>query len=57
MEIYKPTIFIRILYKLTKNKITNKIKNIRNLEFLSKFLKGVNITKINPNKLLIKNRG
>ena len=52
-----PNIFIRIVYKLIKNKIRNIIKNVRDLVFLSKFLKGVKITKINPNKLLIKNRG
>ena len=44
-------------YKLTKNIIINKIKNIRNLGILNKFLKGVNMTKINPLTLLIKNRG
>ena len=35
----------------------NKIKNKRNLGVLNKFLKGVNIIKINPIILLIKNRG
>ena len=54
---YKPTIFIIILYK---NPITNKknrIKRIRNLGTLNKFLNGAKITKIKPTKLLIKNRG
>ena len=32
-------------------------KKIRNLEFLNKFLKGVKMIRIKPNKLLIKNRG
>ena len=45
------------MYKLIKNIIRNKIKKIRNLEFLNKFWKGVKITRINPNKLLIKKRG
>ena len=54
---HKPTIFLRTLYKPIKNKIRNIIKNTRDLEFLNKFLKGVKITKINPNRLLIKNRG
>ena len=30
---------------------------IRNFEILNKFLNGVKMTKINPAKLLIKNRG
>jgi hypothetical protein len=55
--VYKPTIVLRIKYKLTKNTIINKIKNIRSLGILNKFLKGVNITNISPVTLLIKNRG
>ena len=57
LKIYKPTIFIRILYKVTKNNKTNIIKTKRNFGVLNKFRKGVKIIKINPNKLLIKNRG
>ena len=40
-----------------KNSIRNTIKNTRSFEFLNKFLKGVKITRINPIKLLTKNRG
>ena len=56
-NIYKPNIFISIVYNPMKKNIINIIKNIRSLEFLNKFLKGVKIIKINPIKLLIKNRG
>jgi hypothetical protein len=35
----------------------NKNKKIRNFFILNKDLNGVSITKINPVKLLIKNRG
>jgi hypothetical protein len=44
-------------YRLNKNINVNKITTIRDLGFLNKFRKGVKITKINPTKLLIKNRG
>ena len=44
-------------YKLIIKTKVNKIKNQRNLGVLNKFLKGVNITNINPIILLIKNRG
>ena len=54
---YKPSIFISIEYNPIKKSIRNIIKNIRSLEFLNKFLKGVKIIKINPTKLLTKNRG
>ena len=54
---YRPTIVFKIVYKPIKNNIRNKIKNIRNLGILNRFLKGVNITKIKPVTLLIKNRG
>lgn len=59
MEIktYKPIIFIRILDKAKRNNKRNIIKNIRNFDVLNKLLKGVKITKINPIRLLIKNRG
>ena len=40
-----------------KKSIRNIIRNIRSFEFLNKFLKGVKIIRINPTKLLIKNRG
>ena len=54
---YKAT----ILRKIEKSKITKiskkRIKNIRNLEILNKFLKGETITKMRPAKLLIKKRG
>ena len=54
---YRPTIVFKIVYKPIKNNMRNKIKNIRNLGILNKFLKGVKITKIKPVTLLIKNRG
>jgi hypothetical protein len=44
-------------YRLRIKTKLNKIKNQRNLGVLNKFLKGVNITNINPIILLIKNRG
>jgi hypothetical protein len=56
-QIYKPTIFRIIKYKLRIKIKLNKIKNQRNLGVLNKFLKGVNIISINPIILLIKNRG
>ena len=56
-QIYKPTIFRIIKYKLRIKIKLNKIKNQRNLGVLNKFLKGVNIININPIILLIKNRG
>ena len=34
-----------------------RIKKIRNLGTLNKFLKGARITKIEPNRLVIKKRG
>ena len=56
-QIYKPTIFRIIKYKLRIKIKLNKIKNQRNLGVFNKFLKGVSIIKINPTILLIKNRG
>ena len=56
-NIYKLNIFISIVYNPIKKSIRNIIKNIRSLEFLNKFLKGVKIIRINPAKLLTKNRG
>ena len=46
-----------IVYKSTINNKKDKIKRIRNLGTLNKFLNGAKITKINPATLLIKNRG
>ena len=46
-----------MVYNVIKKSIKNKITNIRNFEFLNKFLKGVKIIRINPIKLLTKNRG
>ena len=46
-----------IKYKLKQNVTVIRIKKIRNFGTLNKFLKGVNIIKINPVTLLIKNRG
>ena len=45
--------------KYIANKKNNRkiIKTIRDWGFLNKFLNGVRITRINPTKLLIKNRG
>ena len=49
--------FTKITYN--KIKITNipKIKNIRSFETLNKLRIGARITRIKPNKLLIKKRG
>lgn len=57
VKTYKPTIILRILYKLIKNNIIKITNKKRIFEFLNKFLKGVNITKIKPIKVLIKNLG
>ena len=54
---YKTNIFLIIKYKLKQNVTVIRIKKIRNFGILNKFLKGVNIIKINPVTLLIKNRG
>ena len=54
---YKPTIFLITRYKIMKNNINNIIKTTRNFLILSKFLKGVKIIKIEPARLLMKNRG
>ena len=54
---YKPTILRIIKYRLKIKTKLNKIKNKLNLGVLNKFIKGVNIIKINPIILLIKNRG
>ena len=54
---YKPTIFLRTINKSTKNNMNNMIKIKRNFLILNKFLKGARITKIEPVKLLMKNRG
>ncbi len=45
------------MYKLIIKIKLKKIKNQRNLGILNKFRKGVNIIKINPIILLIKNLG
>ena len=52
-----PLIPLRIRYKTKIKRQKPLITIIRNFEVLNKFLNGVNITKINPAKLLIKNRG
>lgn len=44
-------------YILDKNPKLNNIKIKRELDVFNKFFKGVNRTKINPIKLLIKKRG
>ncbi len=44
-------------YKSDKNSIKSIIRNNRALDVLYKFIKGVKIIKINPVKLVIKNRG
>jgi hypothetical protein len=54
---YKPAIFLITKYKRIKTNIKNITKVIRNFLILNKFLKGVRITKIEPAKLLMKNRG
>ena len=46
-----------ILYIVTKNNRRNKIRKIRNRGILNKFLRGVNIIKSKPERLLIKKRG
>ena len=46
-----------MVYKSTRNNKTDRIKTIRNLGILNKFLNGAKITKIKPTKLLIKKRG
>ena len=53
----KPTIFLKITNKLIKKNRRTKIKKIRSLDVLNKFLKGVKITNIKPARLLIKNLG
>jgi len=45
------------MYKNIKSVKTDRIKTIRNLGILNKFRKGAKIIKIEPTKLLIKNRG
>ena len=49
--------FFMVRYKNTT--IAKKVSSekIRSFEVLKRFLSGANITKINPAKLLIKNRG
>lgn len=49
--------FIIILYKLINNNIDKNINTILSFGVFIKVLNGVKITKINPIKLLIKNRG
>ena len=49
--------FRRVKYNSTANKKQLSSKTIRNFGILNKFLRGAKITKINPAKLLIKNRG
>jgi hypothetical protein len=44
-------------YNAKKIKITELIKKKRNFGILNRFLNGVRITRIDPNKLLIKNLG
>ena len=46
-----------MIYKVITNTNKNVTMNIRNLEFLNRFLNGVKITKIKPVTLLIKKRG
>ena len=46
-----------IMYKITRNRINDKITKIRSFLILNKFLNGAKITKIKPAKLLIKKRG
>ena len=46
-----------IVYKSTINNKKDKIKRMRNLGTLNKFLNGAKITKIKPIKLLIKKSG
>ena len=53
----KPDIFRITMYKNIKSVKTDRIKTIRNLGILNKFRKGAKIIKIEPTKLLIKNRG
>ena len=57
VKTYKPTIILRTLYKLIKNNIIKITNKKRIFEFLNKFLRGVNITKIKPINVLIKNLG
>ena len=47
----------KIIYKLPKKVIKTKGKRILNLFTFNKLRNGVKIIKINPAKLLIKNRG
>ena len=54
---YKPDIFRITVYKRSKIIKIDRIKIIRNLGILNKFRKGAKITKMEPTKLLIKNRG
>ena len=54
---YNPIIFIIILYKLISNNSDKNNKKILSLGVFNKVLNGVKIIRINPIKLLIKNRG
>lgn len=54
---YKPVILVIILYKTARNNKKNIGNKIRNFLILTKFLKGVKITRIKPIKVLIKKRG
>lgn len=49
--------FLIIIERRMINIRNDKIKRIRNLGTLNKFLNGARITKIKPTKLLIKNLG
>lgn len=57
LKIYTPLIFRIIKYKDNPNMKQPINKKIRNFGILNKFLSGAKIIKINPAKLLIKNRG
>lgn len=54
---YNAVILTKIKYRLITNNKRNKIKNIRNLDILNKFLNGVIITNNKPITLLMKKRG
>ena len=57
VKCYTPVIFLITKYKNKPNRKQVSSKKIRNFGTLNKFLRGAKITKINPAKLLIKNRG
>ena len=57
LTFYKTNIVLRIIDIVSKNIIVKKSAIPRNFGILNSFLKGVNITKINPVKLLMKKLG